>query len=54
MHKEDVLSDPIINSADMVCLTETGLDDSNWADWKDFSNFDVYHKSRSKKMWENR
>ena len=47
MHKEDVLSDPIINSADMVCLTETGLDDSNWADWKDFSNFDVYHKSRS-------
>jgi hypothetical protein len=50
MHKADVLCDPIINAADMVCLTETALDDSNWAGWKDFSNFIVYHKTRSEAL----
>ena len=46
MHKDDVLSDPIIQAAAMVCLTETSISDSNWVGWKQFTNFTSYHVSR--------
>ena len=46
MHKNDVLEDPIIQAAAMVCLTETSLTDKDWDGWKDFTNFAYYHKIR--------
>ena len=46
MHKNDVLEDPIIQAAAMVCLTETSLTDKNWSGWKEFKIFSYYHKRR--------
>ena len=46
MHKNDILEDPIIKAAAMVCLTETSLTDNNWDGWKEFKNFSHYHRSR--------
>ena len=47
MHLDDVLSDPIMQAASVLCLTETSLRDNNWTGWQKFSNFEVYQHSRS-------
>ena len=46
IHKDDVLEDPIIQAAAMVCLTETSLTDTDWGGWKEFEKFSYYHKRR--------
>ena len=46
LHIEDVLFDPIMQSASILCLTETSLTDKNWNGWKKFKDFEVYSRER--------
>ena len=47
MHLDDVLADPIMQAASVLCLTETSLQDIHWTGWQKFSNFDVYQRIRN-------
>ena len=47
MHIDDVLSDPIMKSSTILCLTETSLDDKNWPGWEKFHDYDLYQTLRN-------
>ena len=45
-HVEDILADPIMMASDIICLTETSIDNQPWPLEEQFSIFDIFTKSR--------
>jgi hypothetical protein len=47
LHKDDVLSDPIIMASSVICLTETSLTTNVWPAADNFEAFDIFQKNRN-------
>ena len=45
-HAEDILADQIMMEADVLCLTETCIEEELWPKEKNFTAFDIFTKSR--------
>ena len=45
-HVEDILADPIMMEADVLCLTETSIENESWPKKQNFTAFDIFTKSR--------